>query len=60
MVEHGSHIAHGLWSAEEVLESSTWRELRAVSLILESLASKLQNLRVLWFSDNQNGNSGGQ
>ena len=54
MVEHGCQVAHGLWTAEEALESSTWCELRAVRLILESLVPKLQNERVRWFTDNQN------
>ena len=53
-VEHGCHIAHGQWSEVEVTQSSTWRELRAVRMVLESLAHKLQNERVRWFSDNQN------
>ena len=53
-VEHGYHIAHGLWSEEEVGLSSTWWELRAVRLALESLVGKLQGHRVHWFTDNQN------
>ena len=53
-VEHGCHIAHGVWLPEERRESSTWRELRAVRLVLESLVSKLQNERVRWFTDSQN------
>ena len=53
-VEHGYHIAHDLWSEEEVGLSSTWRELRAVRLALESLVGKLQGHRVRWFTDNQN------
>ena len=35
-------------------QSSTWRELRAVRMVLESLIPKLKNERVRWFSDNQN------
>ena len=53
-VEHGCHIAHGVWLPEESKESSTWRELRAVRRVLESLVGKLQNERVRWFTDNQN------
>ena len=53
-VEHGCHIAHGLWLPEEAKLSSTWRELRAVRMVLESLAVKLKNERVRWFTDNQN------
>ena len=53
-VEHGCYIAHGPWTAEEAVRSSTWRELRAVRMVLESLTPKLKNERIRWFSDNQN------
>ena len=53
-VEHGVHVAQGSWSPEEAIQSSTWRELVAVSRVLISIASKLRNMRVRWFSDNQN------
>ena len=53
-VEHGCHIAHGNWLPEEQLESSTWRELRAVRQVFESLVGKLRNKRVRWFTDSQN------
>lgn len=54
LVEHGKHVVHGQWSEAESRESSTWRELRAVSESLEAVAQKLTNLRVRWFTDNQN------
>ena len=53
-VEHGTHVAQGMWSSEEAVQSSTWRELAAVSRLLDSMAAKLRNARVRWFSDNQN------
>ena len=53
-VEHGDEVAHGHWDPMEAQQSSTWRELRAVRLILESLLNKLQNCTVKWFTDNQN------
>ena len=53
-VQHGCHIAHGLWLPEEASKSSTWREIRAVRQVLEALESKLSNERVRWFTDNQN------
>ena len=53
-VEHGCHITHGQWLPHESTCSSTWRELKAVHRVLESLADKLQNQRIHWFSDNQN------
>ena len=54
-VEHGGEVAHGHWDSIEVQQSSTWHELRAIRLVLESLMNKLQNnCTVKWFTDNQN------
>ena len=53
-VEHGVHVAQGSWLPKEAIQSSTWRELVAVSRVLISIAPKLCNYRVRWFSDNQN------
>ena len=36
VVEHGHMIANGLWLEEEAKQSSTWCELRAVRMVLES------------------------
>jgi len=38
----------------KTLQSSTWRELRAIRMVLMSFESQLQNERVHWFTDNQN------
>ena len=46
-------ISHGLWTQEEALKSSTWRELVAVHRILLSLKHILANQRIKWFTDNQ-------
>lgn len=54
IVEHGHYTAYGQWTAVEASQSSTWRELTAVWRVLQSLASKLSNNRVRWFTDNQN------
>ena len=54
VVEHGGCITHGQWTVEEAQKSSTWRELSAVYLVLVSVATKLVNMRVRWFTDNQN------
>ena len=54
MVEHGPCTAYGQWSPEEAAKSSTWRELTAVYRVLHSMAAKLQDSRVRWFTDNQN------
>ena len=36
------------------MQSSTFRESKAVRLVLESFVAKLANERVCWFTDNQN------
>ena len=48
------HVAQGIWSTEVAKQSSTWRELVAVGRVLESVAGRLSNTRVRWFTDNQN------
>ena len=53
-VEHGPQVAHGQWTEWEAQQSSTWRELKAVLNVLQSLAAQLQSERVRWFTDNQN------
>lgn len=42
-----------MWSQEESLKSSTWRELVAVHRVLVSLRHILANQHVKWFTDNQ-------
>ena len=54
VVEHGSSVAYGQWTKHEAQQSSTWRELAAVLQVLKSVAAKLANFRVRWFTDNQN------
>ena len=44
----------GHWDPLEAQQSSTWRELRAVRMALESLMAKLPKCTVRWFTDNQN------
>ena len=53
-VEHGPQMVHGQWSKQEAEKSSTWQELCVVQWVLESLAPKLNNERLWWFSDNKN------
>ena len=53
-VEVGLEVVHRQWSEFEASLSSTWRELKAVSLVLCALASKLSGHSVKWFTDNQN------
>lgn len=47
LVEHGNMIANEQWFESESKQSSTWRELKAVRLVLESFQSKLENERVM-------------
>ncbi len=54
VVEHGNCVSHGRWTAEAAERSSTWRELSAVWLVLLSVADKLANSRIRWYTDNQN------
>ena len=44
----------GQWTMGEAAKSSTWRELAAVFRVLSSVAAKLGNVHVRWFTDNQN------
>ena len=54
MVEHGMHVANGVWLPEEAKQSSTWREFVAVKRVLQAVADKLRSSRIRWFTDNQN------
>ena len=52
-VESNSELVfHQNLSPEETVQSSTWRELKAVCLGLEAFADPLSNTRVIWYSDN--------
>jgi len=33
MMKHGCYVAHGAWSADERLRSSTWKELKATWMV---------------------------
>ena len=46
-------VAKGEWPDEESQMSSTWRELRAVALVIESLTGVLQGVSCIHRSDNQ-------
>ena len=54
ITKHNNSIAHGQWTYEESLKSSTWREMKAVCNSIESLKSQLKGKRVKWFTDSQN------
>ena len=46
IVEHGQYVVHGHWDAVEAQQSSTWRELKGIRLVLQSLISKLQIVKL--------------
>ena len=48
--EIGNDIAHGQWSEYEASLSSTWRELKAVAMVLSAIVIKLAGHRVKWFT----------
>ena len=54
VVDHGGCVTHGQWTASKAKQSSIWRELSAVYVVLLSVANKLVNARVSWFTDSQN------
>ena len=53
-VQRSSLVFHKNWSAAESQNSSTWRELAAVKLVLEAFSTNLAGHRVRWNTDNQN------
>ena len=53
-VEHVCTLLKVTGLPKEAKQSSTWRELVAVGRVLMSVAKKLRNIRVCWFTDNQN------
>ncbi|CAG2237876.1 unnamed protein product [Mytilus edulis] len=48
------YIAHRQWSVTEATKSSTWREIKAIELALDSFAKVLEHSSVTFFTDNQN------
>ena len=52
--QNQNKIFHENWSEVEKSKSSTWRELKAVSLAIESCRVLLPNQNIAWFTDNQN------
>jgi len=52
-VQLGNFIAKGAWGTEDAQQSSTFRELKAVRLVLETFARHLQNKECKHRSDNQ-------
>ncbi len=53
LVDTGEGTVQGMWNRIDSLKSSTWRELKAVDIVLKSLVRKLSCRRTKWFTDNQ-------
>lgn len=53
LVNMSDTVARGNWSAEDLHESSTFRELKAVRLVLESFAHLIINKECVQRTDNQ-------
>ena len=53
MLDLYNTISHKLWSVDEAQKSSSYRELKAVSLGLESFFPLLKGRTIKWYTDNQ-------
>ncbi|XP_063442628.1 uncharacterized protein LOC134722924 [Mytilus trossulus] len=53
-IDIDSNIFHQMWTLQESIQSSTWRELQAILLALMSFKNRLRNKCVKWHTDNNN------
>ena len=53
-VLENNNVVHCMWDMENRTKSSTWRELKTVSNVLESLYDDLKGKMVKLYTDNQN------
>ena len=53
-VSLGAHIARGHWGPRDSQQRSTYRELKAIYLVIESFTDMLTSKKVKVFTDNQN------
>ena len=53
VVHTDNAVAHKMWSGSEATKSSTWREIKAVSVGLSAFGEILKNKVVKWHSDSQ-------
>lgn len=54
MVELNENVFHKRWTESEMVMSSTWRELKAVQLALDSFSGNFIGKNVLWHTNIQN------
>ena len=54
VVDYDNQICHLGFTETDRQKSSTWRELKAVAVVLSSLMQNLAGHSVKWYSDNQN------
>ena len=54
LLDESSETFHCMWDDFNKAQSSTFRELKAVELLLKTMGSKLENKFVKLYSDNQN------
>lgn len=53
-VEVNEKVFHCMWDKDEKNKSSTWRELKAIELSLQSFCQCFRGRAVKWLTDNQN------
>ena len=53
MLEFHNTISHKMWSVEEAQKSSSYRELKAISLGLESFLLLVKGNTIKWYTNNQ-------
>ena len=50
----GNHVSTGHWNHCDAAQSSTFRELKAILMVLQSFSKTLEHRKVKWFSDSEN------
>ena len=53
-VQLNNSIFHKMWSINEVDKSSTWREMKAISLALGCYSNTLSRQTIKWYTDSKN------
>jgi hypothetical protein len=53
-VQFSNDIIHKMWTNDEIIKSSTWRELKAVEITLKGCVDFFKTKFVKLFTDNQN------